>query len=188
MNNEELDNAIKETTKLLSLICNSDLDEIKREISCKKYYYNKCKELLNKYPDNIELGKYVTAYVFYGANKIGVYVSPNSSLTIELYSNYCSLSSEVYGFFEKVFNLLIEPICGCSITKKIRFEDFEFEGINWYYYDNSVKKEIDKRIEELEKTFEKIIELSKNEKFITLIDTMVGAYTNYLLTLTNKEN
>ena len=188
MNNEELDNAIEEATKLLSLIWNSDLDEIKREISCKKYYYNKCKELLNKYPDNIELGKYVTAYVFYGANKIGVYVSPNSSLTIELYSNYCSLSSEVYGFFEKVFNLLIEPICGCSITKKIRFEDFEFEGINWYYYDNSVKKEIDKRIEELEKTFEKIIELSKNEKFITLIDTMVGAYTNYLLTLKNKEN
>ena len=55
MNNEELDNAIKEATKLLSLIWNSDLDEIKREISCKKYYYNKCKELLNKYPDNIEL-------------------------------------------------------------------------------------------------------------------------------------
>ena len=87
MNNEELDKEIAKTKSILTLIGNinnKDLDEIKRITDCKRYYYEKCKELLDKYSDHIKLGKYVEACIYY----------LDTELSIDLSLKYHAFSTE----------------------------------------------------------------------------------------------
>ena len=190
MNNEELDKQIAKTKSILTLIGNinnKDLDEVKRVTDCKKYYYEKCKELLDKYPDKIKLGKYVEACIYYLDTELSIDLSLNSELASKLYSEYCSSSSEIHQYFIKAFNLLTKPFHYNNLVTEVHIEEFDLESNDWDYLAESHKKDIDNRLKNLEKSFENIIILSKNKKFTDMLDTVIESYTNCLLTITYND-
>ena len=190
MDNEELDKEIAKTKSILTLIGNindKDLDEIKRVTDCKKYYYEKCKELLDKYPNKIKLGKYVEAYIYYLDTELGIDLSLTSELASKLYSEYCSSSSEIHQYFIKAFNLLTKPFHYNNLVTEVHIEEFDLESNDWDYLAESHKEDIDNRLKNLEKSFENIIILSKNKKFADMLDTVIESYTNCLLTITYND-
>ena len=190
MNNEELDKEIAKTKSILTLIGNihnKDLDEIKRITDCKKYYYEKCKELLDKYPDHIKIGKYVKACIYYLDTELSIDLSLDSELASKLYSEYCSSSSEIHQYFIKAFNFLTEPLCYNNLIKEVHIGEFDLESNDWDYLAESHKEDIDNRLKNLEKSFEKIISLSKNKKFTDMLDTVIESYTNCLFTITYND-
>ena len=69
--NNDVNNDLNKTIEALKHFVNTDdydIEELKKEhviLSITKYYYEKCKEFLDKYPDEIPLGKHVKVFTAY---------------------------------------------------------------------------------------------------------------------------
>lgn len=189
--NDDLNRTI-EALKHFINIDDCDIYELRKEyviLSSTKHYYDKCKKLLDKYPDEISLGKHMKVYTAYykWRSTIGIGMSLDSELASKLYSEYCSSSSEIHQYFIKAFNLLTGPLYYNNLIKEVHIGEFDLESNDLDYLAESHKEDIDNRLKNLEKSFEKIISLSKNKKFTDMIDTVIQSYTNCLLTITYND-
>ena len=98
-----------------------------------------------------------------------------------LYGRYFN---DIYGYFTTIFNMLTSCNSYDKLIDEFSINDMDFE--EWCARSSFIQK-IDIRIHRLEEDFEELIKLSKDEKFTTMLDTLIETYTNYLLTSKGDE-
>lgn len=185
--NNDVNNDLNKTIEALKHFVNiddCDIEELKKErviLSITKYYYEKCKELLDKYPDEIPLGKHVTVYTAYykWRSTICVGMSLDEDIVENLYGRYFGSYDYIYVYFRNLLNMLITRNCYDKIL-----DDFSIDNLGFgEWYDRSALiQKIDIRINRLEENFEELIKLSKDAKFTNMLDTLIENYTDYLMT------
>ena len=190
--NNNINDDLNRTIEALKHFVNMDecdIHELRKEhmiLSSTKHYYEKCKELLDKYPEEISLGKHVKVYTAYykWRSTIGIYMSLDDDLVENLYGRYFISYNDIYEYFTTIFNMLTSCNSYEKLLDEFSINDMNFE--EWCDPDSFIKK-IDIIIYRLEENFEELIKLSKDEKFTTMLDTLIENYTNYLLTKKEEE-
>lgn len=190
--NNNIEDDLNKTIKALKHFVNMDdcdINELKKEhviLSSTKHYYEKCKELLDKYPDEIPLGKHVTVYTAYykWRSTICVGMSLNDDIAENLYGSYYTSYEDIYVYFENLLNMLITHNWHDKVL-----DDFSIDNLNFseWYDQASFIQTIDNSINRLEENFEELIKLSKDAKFTNMLDTLIENYTDYLMTSKEDE-
>lgn len=185
--NNDVNNDLNKTIEALKHFVNiddCDIEELKKErviLSITKYYYEKCKELLDKYPDEIPLGKHVKVFTAYykWRSTICVGMSLNDDIADNLYGRYYVSYDDIYVYFRNLLNMLITRNCYDKVLDDFSIDDMDFS--EWCDSPSLIQK-IDIRINRLEENFEELIKLSKDAKFTNMLDTLIENYTDYLMT------
>lgn len=190
--NNNIEDDLNKTIEILKHFVNMDdcdINELKKEhviLSSTKHYYEKCKELLDKYPDDIPLGKHVTVYTAYykWRSTICVGMSLNDDIAENLYGSYYTSYEDICIYFENLLNMLITH----NRHDKV-LDDFSIDNLNFseWYDQASFIQTIDNSINRLEENFEELIKLSKDAKFTNMLDTLIENYTDYLMTSKEDE-
>ena len=190
--NNDVNNDLNKTIEALEHFVNIDdydIEELKKEhviLSITKHYYEKCKEFLDKYPDESPLGKHVKVFTAYYKRRstICVGMSLDDDVTNNLYERYYVSYDGIYIYFGNLLNMLITHNCYDKIIDEFSIDDMDFS--EWYNRSALIQK-IDIRINRLEENFEELIKLSKDAKFTNMLDTLIENYTDYLMTSKEDE-
>ena len=190
--NNDVNNDLNKTIEALKHFVNIDdydIEELKKEhviLSITKYYYEKCKEFLDKYPDEIPLGKHVKVFTAYykWRSTICVGMSLDDDIVENLYGRYFGSYDYIYVYFRNLLNMLITRNCYDKILDDFSIDNLAFG--EWYDRSALIQK-IDIRINRLEENFEELIKLSKDAKFTNMLDTLIENYTDYLMTSKEDE-
>lgn len=190
--NNNIEDDLNKTIKAIKHFVNMDdcdINELKKEhviLSSTKYYYEKCKELLDKYPNEIPLGKHVKVFTAYykWRSTICVGMSLNDDIAENLYERYYVSYDDIYVYFRNLLNMLITHNCYDKVL-----DDFSIDNLNFseWYDQASFIQTIDNSINRLEENFEELIKLSKDAKFTNMLDTLIENYTDYLMTSKEDE-
>ena len=189
--NNDINDDLNKTIEILKHFVNVDdcnIHELRKEhaiLSSTKYYYEKCKELLDKYPNEIPLGKHVKVFTAYykWRSTICVGMSLNDDIVENLYGRYYVSYDDIYVYFGNLLNMLITHNCYDKLIDEFSIDDMDFS--EWCDSSSLIQK-IEIRINRLEENFEELIKLSKDAKFTNMLDTLIENYTDYLMT--SKEN